>query len=315
MFILARAQHGDTASTVVVNPTRCPGLKRQISMGIFPTATARSLPTVRLCHTYSHRELHLRCTRRLCLLNIPHPHLPPDITMGCTQCHHVRLLHRFRAHYPTPTFLSVIQLVPPRLLLQAQANHQNSWPLRSAATLSHPPRTQIKRRRRLPTFRTGRSQLASAQSHHSPTASRALLVPSIQNLEASTNTRQTFTHIRDASRSKLSPSSRSRLLTIVLSSVLDHFSNLGIEGHNTASPTDSANRSPEQVHTSKNAPGVNTVYASPRSNTSNGDSPHPPTEPVRFLLTSELASALSPNPDRPVPYVSDQMFSTHGDQY
>ena len=128
------------------------------------------------------------------------------------------------------------------------------------------------------------------------------------------NTRQTFIHIRDASRSKppvLYSSFRSRLLTFAPPSVLDHFSSLGIEGHITASPTDSANRSPEQVHTSESTPGVNTVYASPRSNISNGGSPHPSAEPVRFLLTSELASALSPNPDGPAPYVSDQKVSSH----
>ena len=75
------------------------------------------------------------------------------------------------------------------------------------------------------------------------------------------------------------------------------------------SPTDSANRSPEQVHSSENSSGVNTAYASPRSNMSNGSSPHPPTKPVRFSLTSELASALSANPDGSVPYVSSHRVS------
>jgi len=117
------------------------------------------------------------------------------------------------------------------------------------------------------------------------------------------STRPTSTHIRDANHSECPFSFllRSRLLTAVTSSVLDHFSNLGIEGHITASPTDSANRSPEQVH-NENASGVNTVYASPI----NGASPHPSTKPVRFSLTSELASALSTNPDRSVTYVSSQ---------
>jgi len=96
-------------------------------------------------------------------------------------------------------------------------------------------------------------------------------------------------------------SSRTHSLTSFASSVLDHFSNLGIEGHNTASPTDSANRSPEQAHSSQNTSGVNTAYASP--NMSNGSSPHSSTKPVRFSLTSELASALS-NPDGSVPHVS-----------
>lgn len=307
MFTPAQAQYGDIASMVVVNPTRCPGLKRQISMDTFPTATARSLPTVRPCHTYSHREPHIRCTRRQCLLNIPRPRSLPDITMGCTRCHHVRLLNPFRVRYPTPTFLSAIRLLLPRLLPQAQANRQSSWSLRSVATLSHLLQMQIKRKMPLQTSPIGRLQPASVPLHPLPTASRALPVPSIQNLEASMNTRQTSIHIHDASRSKLSllfASLRSRLLTSVSSSVLDHFSNLGIEGQITASPTDSANRSPEQAHTSENASGVNTVYASPRPNTSNGDSPHPPTEPVRFLLTSELASALSSNTDGPASYVS-----------
>lgn len=38
----------------------------------------------------------------------------------------------------------------------------------------------------------------------------------------------------------------------------------------------------------------------------NGSSPHPSTEPVRFSLTSELASALSTNSDGSVSYVSSQ---------
>jgi hypothetical protein len=93
------------------------------------------------------------------------------------------------------------------------------------------------------------------------------------------------------------------------SHVLDHFSSLGIEGHITMSPTDSANRSPEQVHSSENSSGINTAYASPRSNMSNGSSPHPPTKPVRFSLTSELASALSANPDGPVPYDGTERYT------
>jgi hypothetical protein len=83
------------------------------------------------------------------------------------------------------------------------------------------------------------------------------------------------------------------------SHVLDHCSNLGIEGHIAVPPTDTANRSPEQVH-SQNTSGLNTAYASP--NISNGNSPHQPTEPVRFSLTSELASALSVNPEGSVPH-------------
>lgn len=70
------------------------------------------------------------------------------------------------------------------------------------------------------------------------------------------------------------------------------------------SPADSTSRSPEQVHSSENSSGVNTAYPSPRSNMSNGGSPHPSTKPVRYSLTSELASALSANPDGSVPYVS-----------
>jgi len=72
----------------------------------------------------------------------------------------------------------------------------------------------------------------------------------------------------------------------------------------TASPTDSANRSPEQVHSGENTSGINTAYASPRSSVSNGGSPHPSTKPVRFSLTSELASALTNNQEGSVPYVS-----------
>ena len=119
------------------------------------------------------------------------------------------------------------------------------------------------------------------------------------------STLPTSIHIHDANHSKLSiPFTlfRGGLLTAVPSSVLDHFSNLGIEGHIPTSSTDSAKRSPEQVHTSENS-GVNTAYVFSRPNMSNGGSPHPSTKPVRFL-TSELASALSPNSDGSVPYVS-----------
>ena len=57
-------------------------------------------------------------------------------------------------------------------------------------------------------------------------------------------------------------------------------------------PTDSANRSPEQVHNSEKTPGVNTTYTPPRSNASNGSSPHPSADPVRFSLVSALSANL-----------------------
>lgn len=60
------------------------------------------------------------------------------------------------------------------------------------------------------------------------------------------------------------------------------------------------------MHSGENTSGVNTAYASPRSSVSNGSSPHPSTEPVRFSLTSELASALSTNTDGSAPYVGSQ---------
>ena len=128
------------------------------------------------------------------------------------------------------------------------------------------------------------------------------------------NSHPTSTHIHDVNRSKLSALSPwcNLLLTAVPPSVLDHFSNLGIEGRVSASPTDSAKRSPDQVHPSENGSGVNTAYASPRSNLSNGNSPHPPAKPVRFSLTSELASALSSNSDGSIPYVSNTRVSSHG---
>lgn len=149
---------------------------------------------------------------------------------------------------------------------------------------------------------------ASVQSRPLPIASRASPVLSIQSLEAPTTIRRISTHTRDANRSECPVflSLRSRLLTATPPSVLDHFSNLGIDGHITASPQGSANGSPEQVHSGENTSGVNTAYASPSSNISNGDSPHPSAEPVRFSLSSELASALSTNSDGPVPYVSSQ---------
>ena len=94
-------------------------------------------------------------------------------------------------------------------------------------------------------------------------------------------------------------------LTAVAPSILDHFSTLGIEGHATVSPTDSANRSPEQGHSSQNTSGVNTAYASP--NIPNGSSPHTSTKPSQFSLTSELASALSVNQDGSVQHVRSQL--------
>ena len=105
-------------------------------------------------------------------------------------------------------------------------------------------------------------------------------------------------------------SSRRQSLTAVRPSVLDHFSNLGIEGHVTVSPTDSANRSPEQGHSSQNTSGVNTAYASPSM--SDGSSPHTSTKSARYSLTSELASALSVNPDGSVPHVSCQRVLSTG---
>jgi hypothetical protein len=63
------------------------------------------------------------------------------------------------------------------------------------------------------------------------------------------------------------------------------------------------------VHSGENTSGVNTAYASPRSSVSNGSSPHPSTEPVRFSLTSELASALSTNTDGSAPYDGTERFT------
>jgi len=307
-----RAQSGDIVSTVVVNPTRSPELKRQISTDVFPQTIARSLPTVRLCRMYSRREPPIRWTRHPCRSNIPRSYSPPDITMGCTPCHHAPLLNRSRAHCPIPTFPSVIRLLLPRLLPQAPANPQSSWRLLSAVMLSHPLQTLIKRRRYPPTPRMDLSRPASVRSRLLPTASPASPVPSIQNPEASMSTPLTSIPTRDGNHSKCPVffSLHSQSLITNPSSVLDHFSNLGIEGHITTSPTDSANRSPEQVHSSENTSGVNTAYASPTSNMSNGGSPHQSTKPIRFSLTSELASALSANPDGSVPYVSCQSASS-----
>jgi hypothetical protein len=124
-FIPVQAQFGDIA-TVVVNPTRCPGLRRQISTDTFLIATARFLPTVRRCHMYSRRELPIRWRRLSCRSNIPRPHTLPDITMGCTLCHHARLLNRSRVRYQTPTFLSVIQPLRLPLPPRVPANRRNS---------------------------------------------------------------------------------------------------------------------------------------------------------------------------------------------
>ena len=306
-FSPAWALSGDIAPTVVVKPTRCPGLKRQISMDTSPTVAARFLPTVRLCRTCSRREPLILWIRLSSPSNIPRPRSLPGITMGYTPCHHARLLNRFRVRCQTPTFLSVIQLPLPRLLPQALANRQSNWRLRSTPMLSHLPRTPTRRRRYPPMLRTALLRPVSVRLRPSPTASRASPVPSIQNPEAWTSTQPTSTPIRDVNHSKRFrsfPSLPSPLFTAVPSSVLDQFSSLGIEGHITASPTDSENRSPEQAQTSENTSGVNTAYASPNSNLSNGDSPHPSTKPVQFALTSELASALSPNTDGSVPYVS-----------
>ena len=197
-----RARCGDIASTAVVNPTRCPVLKRQISMDAFSPATARPLPTVRLCHMYSRREPPLRWTQRSSRSNIQRPRSPPDITMGCTPCHHARLLNQFLVRFPTPTSPSVIPLPPPLLLPQAPANRRSSWLLPSATTLSRLPQTLIKRRRYPPTFPMVLSRRVSVRSHLSLTASRASPAPCIQNPEALTSIRRTSTHIRDANRSK-----------------------------------------------------------------------------------------------------------------
>jgi hypothetical protein len=204
VLIPAQAQFGDIVFTEVVNPTRCPELKRQISMDAFPQATARSLPTVRLCHTYSHKEHPIRWTRRSCRSNIQRPYTPPDITVGCTPCHHAQLPNRFQVRYPTPTSPSVILLLLllPRLLPQAPANHRSSWRPLSIATLSHPSQTLIKRRRCPPTFRTDLSLRASVRSHLLPTASQASPAPSIQNLEALMSIRPTSIHTRDVNHSE-----------------------------------------------------------------------------------------------------------------
>jgi len=147
IFIQVRVQSGDIVSMEAVNPTRCLGLERQINTDTFPPPTVRSLPTVRLCRMYSRREHPIRWTRRLCLSNIPRPHSPPDIMMGCTPCHHAQLLNRSRGHYPTPTTPLVIPPLLPRLLPQAPVNHQSSWRLLSAVMPSHLLQMLIKKRR------------------------------------------------------------------------------------------------------------------------------------------------------------------------
>lgn len=201
-FMQARAHSGDIAFTAVVNPTRCLELKRQISTDVLSPATARSLPTVRLCPMYSRREHPIRWTQRLSRSNIQRPHSPPDITMGCTLCHHAQLLNQFRVRCPTPTSPSVTPLLLPLLLPQALANHRSSQWLLSATTLSHLPQMLIKRRRCPPMFPMDISRHASARLHLSPTASRASLALFIQNLEASTSTRPTSIHTRDVNHSK-----------------------------------------------------------------------------------------------------------------
>jgi hypothetical protein len=180
-LIPAQAQFGDIIFAEVVNPTRCPALKRQISTDAFPQATARSLPAVHLCRAYSRKEHPVRWTRRSCRSNIQRPHTPPDITAGCTPCHRAQLPNRFRVRYPTPTSPSAILLLLllPQLLPQAPANHRSSWRPLSIATLSHPSQTLIKRRRRPPTFRMDLSLRALVRSHLLPTASRASPGPSI----------------------------------------------------------------------------------------------------------------------------------------
>jgi len=193
------AQFGDIASMALVNPTPCPELKRQISTDALLPATARSLPTVRLCRMYSRREHPIRWTRHSYRSNIQRPHSPPDITMGCTPCHHAQLLSRSRVRYPTPTSPLVILLLLPRPLPQAPANQSTSRS-RSTATLSHPPRTIMSRRNPL-TFPMEASQRASVQSHPSLTASRVSLVASTRSLEASMSIRQSSIHIRDANHS------------------------------------------------------------------------------------------------------------------
>ena len=197
------AQFGDIASMAVVNPTPCPGLKRQISTDALLPATARSLPTVRLCRMYSRREHPTRWTRHSYRSNIQRPHSPPDITMGCTPCHHAQLLNRSRVRYPTLTSPLVILLLLPRLLPQAPAN-QSSCRSLSIVTLSHPPRT-IMSRRNPPTFPMGPSRRASVQSHPSLTASPASLAPSTRNLEASMSIHRSSIPIRDANHSTCPP--------------------------------------------------------------------------------------------------------------
>jgi hypothetical protein len=181
-FIPVQALFGDTASTVAVNPTRCLGPRRQTNTDTF-TAIAQCLPIVRLCRTCFRRELHNPRTRRSCPSNIPRPPSFPDITMGCTPCHRVPSLNRFRVRYPLPTSLSGIRLLLLPLLLRALASHRNSLLLRSALTLSHPPPTPIKRRRCTRTLPMDHSQVASVRLRRLLAASRASPVPSIQNLE------------------------------------------------------------------------------------------------------------------------------------
>lgn len=199
IFTQVRVQSGDIVSMEAVNPTRCPGLGRVINTDTFPIPTVRS-PSVRLCRTCSPREHPIRWTRRLCRSNIPRPHLPPDITMGCTPCHRAQLLNRSRVHCPTQTTPSVIPLLLPRLLPRAPANRQSSWRLLSTVMPSHLSQMPNKRRCHT-TFRMDLSRPASVRLRLLPTASRASLVASIQNLEASMITRPTSTHTRDANHS------------------------------------------------------------------------------------------------------------------
>ena len=202
-----RAQFADIALTGVVNPTRCLELKRQISTAIFPLATARFLPIVRLCRMCSRMQRPTRWMRPLCRSNIPRPYSPPDITMGCTPRHHAQLLNRFRVLYPIQISPSAIPLLLPRLLPQALANHRISWRPLSTATLSHPSQTPIKRKKCPPTFPMDLSPPASVPLRPLPIASQASPAPSIQNLEASMSTRPTSIHTRDANHSKCSASS------------------------------------------------------------------------------------------------------------
>ena len=198
-LIRVYAKFGDIASMEVVNPTPCPELRRQISTDDLLPATARSLPTVRLCRMYSRREHPTRWTRHSYRSSIQRPRSPPDITMGCTPCHHAQLLSRSRVHYPTPTSPLVILLLLPRLLPQALAN-QSSCRSLSTAMHSHPPRMIMSRKNPL-TFPMDPSPPASVQSHPSLTASRVSLADSTRNLGASMSTHPSSIRNRDANHS------------------------------------------------------------------------------------------------------------------